>query len=1579
MKQLQFLFTIFFFLGYYITINAQITLSSQSEVDAWDQSITVLTEDVIITGSDITNIDALSNLIDIESELEIKSNINLTNIDGLSGLNQITGKINLNNNDALTDLDGFLGLTNFEGTIILQLNDGFTNLNGLSNLQNISGRIFISRCNGLTNLNGFSGLEDFSGLINITNCDALTDFGGLPNLSIFSGSIELNNNDGLTNLAQFSNYTDIIGDLTIRNSANITNIDVFSSLTDVSGSLTLWTLPMVTDLVFLSGITELTGDIRISDNENLTSIDGLSNLSVINGELIISSNENLTNIDGLSNLSEVNGVLSISSNENLENINGLSGLSDIIGVLAINNNDALLDLNVFFNFTNISGSLIIDDNDGIINLDDLSSLTELTGSITISDNIALVNTNGLLGLTDISGTMTIRGNDTLVNIQGLSNLTDISGTLNVNSNSSLANINGFLGLINITGRVNLSGNEILNDLNGLSNLSTLDGILAISINEGLTNLDGLNGLHTIIGRLYLTRNNSLENIDGLSGLSDLRPGSTLGIEQNESLTNIDGLSGLINADGNLFISKNHALTNIDGLSVLSEVSTTADIRILENNSLTNLDGFSNLTHIRRHLYIIDNNSLPNIDGFSNLEQITNTGHLDIRSNDNLQNIDGLSSLKSITSSGRLTLQDNNSLSNLNGFYNLEQVSGRITVSDNDLLSNCCGLSDAIEIGDPWVFIIDTNQVNCNSSTEILDACSLTLNYDQTRPCEAVDNGRINFFTSDFDTLPFTYQWEELNLNLTGSSINNNDQFSIENLPAGTYNVTVTLPNGAREIIQDIVLDPIIGSIFEITKLTSTNSTNGEPSGTLYLEFSGGTAPYSLSWTGPVSGTRSDISTEFYTIFGLAAGEYTVQITDANAQSKLVNITLLDEVVPIFPCTEPLDIVILNDVSGSVNPTEYSESKTFFVDLLRIANIGEDTMDSQAAIIEWSSNPQQALMVPLTGNIQELESYELATRAFNQGTSPHPAMQFGADYIEENGRDGVEKVLILSTDGNPTSSLVALADEFKARGYHIITIAFDYAYYVGNVRDILTQVASISLLAPGAPSYAQLDEDLVDNIINRYICPLDPGSSSSVYFNRDGAIQIDSASTNCPITGFVEVTFTVSAYRELSIPVGTSVMFYHNDPLLFGATPILDFKLPCAIPVGTSETYTVTLPINSATKLYALLNDDGTDTPPLNYPITDLEEIAYSNNIDTISICINDQPTLQALKYTTTPTPICDSILMYTIDVCNIGTTDAFDVIISDQAPLGASFISLTVNTNNCSTNNEDSYDIPADCCVSLSLTYNSSAVPEGYYGQQNVILSGPIDQEYVDYNGSLSSAEDVIIREGDENCPSTNILFTKEVDKNQVCEDGFLVYTYTIHNETNSVIQGAKFIDILPDPMEWVYNPYAMSGLSITPPGLSGSTAEFVIDEILADTLATFQIDAYTGDWSSDGIITTFATLENVIDLENGGIQTLESNEVSTNINSNFPCDSLWSNSIDLEMFLSVEAFPNPTTGRIQFTNLTEPVNYKIYNSIGELYKTGIMKEESLQLDFKGINLIQLSLSSGEMKTFKLIRIGSGW
>ena len=985
----------------------------------------------------------------------------------------------------------------------------------------------------------------------------------------------------------------------------------------------------------------------------------------------------------------------------------------------------------------------------------------------------------------------------------------------------------------------------------------------------------------------------------------------------DDITNIDAFSNITEVSGILDIRRSDNLLDINGLSSLELISGT--VEIINNNALTNVDGLSSLTTLSsdliggRGLTIQSNNLLVNIDGLSNLSVVDES--LSVNFNDILPNVDGLLGISEVN--GRIDINGNKKLISIEGLTNINELDGLIRITDNNILAECCILSFLTEEF-PDNVIIEDNYLGCQSVQDIVDFCGIRLTLGSIPPCIGANNGSITILVSNYDTIPFNYTWELEGNGIMGSDSSNDDIFTIPNLEAGIYHVSVTLPNGDEESIDSILLDPVNGSVFEIIEITGTNSSNGFPNGNLHVEFDGGTAPYNLEWFGASSGALNNLPDTEATIDNLGPGEYNLIITDSDQLSKHSSVTLLDEIVPNFPCTEPLDIVILNDVSGSVDAVEYEESKAFFVDFLRSANIG--TNQTQAAIFEWSCIDCQSLMIPLTGKLSELEAYTSSTRAFSEGTYPHPAMQLGADYIESNGRDGVDKVIVLSTDGRPSESLVSLADELKARGFHIVTIAFDGAFSHRATRDLLSRTASIDLLAPGAPAYSQLNKDLADNIINLYVCPLDPGSSATVYFNRDGAVIIDSILTVCPVDGLVEVAFTVSASRELSIPPGTQLTFYHNDPRLFGATAITSYTIPCAIAIGESETYRTNIPLRSATNLYLLLNDDGMQNPPLEFPLTELEEIAYTNNVANASICVGVEPSLQVLKYTSTPGPLCDSLIIYTIDVCNISALDARDVVVDDIPPSGAFLNAINVNANGCSLDSNGSFDIPAGCCVSLTYYYDATDITPGLYNDQDVLISGPSGQNYNDYDGRQSSAEDILIEFRD--CGISNIFLEKEVNVSEICEDGSLEYVYFVYNESDFVIQGARFTDVVPAPAEWVFRPYAMDQISISRVDISGSTASFIIDEIPAQSVASFRMDVYTGDWEMDGIISNRAILDDVINPQTGALQTLESNVVSTDIIANveimdFDTLIIMANQLSIDL----EAISNATTGSTKWTS----------------------------------------------------------
>ena len=121
------------------------------------------------------------------------------------------------------------------------------------------------------------------------------------------------------------------------------------------------------------------------------------------------------------------------------------------------------------------------------------------------------------------------------------------------------------------------------------------------------------------------------------------------------------------------------------------------------------------------------------------------------------------------------------------------------------------------------------------------------------------------------TPPYTYEWST---GETGTPM-------IENLPAGNYSVTVTEQNGC-EIIEDfVVTEP---PLLELTINGSTETCPGEANGSAMAMGTGGTPPYTYEWS---TGSTNQM------VSGLAAGTYTVTLTDDNDCEAVDSITITE--------------------------------------------------------------------------------------------------------------------------------------------------------------------------------------------------------------------------------------------------------------------------------------------------------------------------------------------------------------------------------------------------------------------------------------------------------------------------------------------------------------------------------------------------------------------------------------------------------------------------------------------------------------------------------------------------------------
>ena len=185
-------------------------------------------------------------------------------------------------------------------------------------------------------------------------------------------------------------------------------------------------------------------------------------------------------------------------------------------------------------------------------------------------------------------------------------------------------------------------------------------------------------------------------------------------------------------------------------------------------------------------------------------------------------------------SGQPTTQDRSGL-----------LAGTYTVIVSD--ANNCTKTLSVTIAEPTLMVLSNSKIN------VL--------------CNGLATGSIDL-TVNGGTAGYTYLWS-----------NGATSQDISSLPAGTYTVTVTDANGCIKSTSVTITQPTLLSLSETHVDVPCNGGN---TGSINLTVTGGVSPYTYSWSN--GNTSEDIT-------ALAAGSYTVTVTDANLCSKLLTVTI----------------------------------------------------------------------------------------------------------------------------------------------------------------------------------------------------------------------------------------------------------------------------------------------------------------------------------------------------------------------------------------------------------------------------------------------------------------------------------------------------------------------------------------------------------------------------------------------------------------------------------------------------------------------------------------------------------------
>ena len=169
---------------------------------------------------------------------------------------------------------------------------------------------------------------------------------------------------------------------------------------------------------------------------------------------------------------------------------------------------------------------------------------------------------------------------------------------------------------------------------------------------------------------------------------------------------------------------------------------------------------------------------------------------------------------------------------------------RLDITD---ANGCPATSGDIDVNEPDVLVAtldDTIHVSCNGANDGAIAISVT-----------------------GGTTPYGYVW-------TGPAFSSGDE-DISGLAPGDYDVVVTDANGCTDNLGPYTIKEPVALVANQDSIHSVTC-SGDTDGAIYVTPSGGTLPYTYSWTGPglFSSPDQDIT-------GLAAGDYTLILSDGN--------------------------------------------------------------------------------------------------------------------------------------------------------------------------------------------------------------------------------------------------------------------------------------------------------------------------------------------------------------------------------------------------------------------------------------------------------------------------------------------------------------------------------------------------------------------------------------------------------------------------------------------------------------------------------------------------------------------------
>lgn len=367
----------------------------------------------------------------------------------------------------------------------------------------------------------------------------------------------------------------------------------------------------------------------------------------------------------------------------------------------------------------------------------------------------------------------------------------------------------------------------------------------------------------------------------------------------------------------------------------------------------------------------------------------------------------------------------------------------VVVQDETIVNGCNGFATADPNGGTAPYTYSWNDGQTTQTAVNLCAGTYTVVITDANGCEFTTSNIVNPPSCDLDVLatgtdvdchngsngtvtatpltvqnntPFTYQWN------TGAT-----NQTVSGLPAGPYTVVVTDSIGCEASGSVVVSEPTALSVS--TVVIDEQTFNG-CDGSATADPSGGTAPYSYSW--------SDGQTT-QTAVSLCPGTYTVTVSDANGCTETVTITVNALLCTGFSvsvnsqslsCFQAGDGVASAVVIGGTAPFSYSWSNGGSTSTIANLSAGSYTLtvtDALNCSQTVSGNVTQPALLQAATAVDDVSCHgaenAVVELTVTGGTTPYVFVWDNGATTEDlnNVGPGVYNVSIADANGCTTSS------------------------------------------------------------------------------------------------------------------------------------------------------------------------------------------------------------------------------------------------------------------------------------------------------------------------------------------------------------------------------------------------------------------------------------------------------------------------------------------------------------------------------------------------------------------------------